>query len=217
MTAPRERWQDEHLRYDLPHLRLRQVAALVAAAQPRRVLDIGCATGHLRRLLPGAEYVGCDFAAPPVAPEFEFHQRDLNREGLPRDLGHFDAVVCSGILEYVESPEQLLRDVACCLIPSGKFVCSYFNDRHVLRQATRLLRLQPYRHPDWTDLQPLEALRAQLAAAGLLVRSCHASTFGIGPAPAVGRTVSRPVRLAPLARWAEPFAHQFVLACVRSG
>jgi len=131
------RWTGEHLRYDIPHLRLRQVAELVRTKSPRRILDIGCATGHLRRLLPEVEYVGCDFAAPVHPSDFEFHSCDLNQEGLPGHLSGFDVIVCSGILEYLNTLQSTLRDIGRRLQPSGSFVCTYFNDQHALRKMSR--------------------------------------------------------------------------------
>ena len=217
MTGARERWTGEHLRYDIPHLRLRQVARLLNASAPKRLLDVGCATGHLRLLLPGVEYIGCDFAAPAGTLDFEFHQCDLNRERLPVGLGQFDAVACSGMLEYVDDLPALLNDIGRQLRPSGSFVCTYFNDQHVLRRLQRRLGARPYRHPDWQGLLPLDGLRDLLSATGLPVRRCYASTLGVGPAPAVAATVDRSTGLSPLTTWSLPFAHQFVLECARAG
>src|SRR5258708_7810857 len=53
-----QRWSQSVNRYGRPHLRLRQVAALVNELEPKRMLDVGCATGHLRILCPGVEYIG---------------------------------------------------------------------------------------------------------------------------------------------------------------
>jgi SAM-dependent methyltransferase len=215
VTQARTRWNGEHLRYDVPHVRLRQVAEIVRTKSPKRVLDVGCATGHLRRLLPQVEYVGCDFASPAQPPDFEFHLCDLNREGLPGHLTGFDVVVCSGILEYVNALPATFRDIGLRLRPSGSFVCTYFNDQHAWRRLSRVLGHEPYRHPDWTTLLPLAALHEQLRAAGLPVRRTFASTLGIGPAPAVAATVGRRSDLAPLTGWTQWLAHQFVIDCGR--
>lgn len=215
MTEAQARWTGEHLRYDIPHLRLRQVAELVRAKSPRRVLDIGCATGHLRQLLPDIEYVGCDFAAPAQPPNFEFHLCDLNREGLPGHLSGFDVIVCSGILEYLKALQSTIRDIGRRLQPSGSFLCTYFNDEHVLRKLSRLIGHEPYRHPDWMPLLPLSALIDVLRTEGLPVRRTFSSTVGIGPAPAVSATVGRPISLVPVTMWSQSFAHQFVIDCGR--
>jgi len=216
VSLARARWSGEHLRYDIPHVRLRQVAELVRAGSPKRVLDVGCATGHLRHLLQDVEYVGCDFAAPAQPPDFEFHLCDLNLEGIPVNLVGFDVIVCSGILEYLNALPVTFRDFSRRLRPSGSFVCTYFNDQHVLRGVSRLLRHEPYRHPDWTTLLPLAALHEQLRTAGLPARRTFASTLGIGPAPAVAATIGRRSGLVPVAGWSQPFAHQFVIDCGRA-
>jgi len=53
-----QRWSHSVKRYGRPHLRLRQVAALVNQLEPQRMLEVGCATGHLRILCPGASIRG---------------------------------------------------------------------------------------------------------------------------------------------------------------
>ena len=95
--SPEVRWSQAAGRYDLPHLRLRQVAALVNQLRPGRMLDVGCSSGRLRTLCPGAEYVGCDFIAADAKIGFPFYQCNLNREPLPAELDNFDVIVCSGI------------------------------------------------------------------------------------------------------------------------
>ena len=154
MSLARARWSGEHLRYDIPHVRLRQVAELVRARSPKRVLDVGCATGHLRHLLPEVEYVGCDFAAPAQPPDFEFHLCDLNLDDLPGSLTDFDVVVCSGILEYLNALAATFRDIRRRLGPSGSFVCTYFNDQHVLRGLIQATEARTLPAPRLDDLAP---------------------------------------------------------------
>ena len=54
-------WTTAAQRYAIPHLRLRQVAAIVNELKPASMLDIGCSSGFLRTLCPGIAYTGCDF------------------------------------------------------------------------------------------------------------------------------------------------------------
>jgi SAM-dependent methyltransferase len=216
MSGAQQRWAREHRKYDLPHLRLRQVATLVASAKPRRVLDIGCATGHLRQLLGDVEYVGCDFAAPDAPPPFEFHLCDLNREPLPAGLQGFDAVVCSGILEYLRSLPGALAQIAACLRPGGTLVCTYVNDRHVYRVLRRAVGLRSPAHRDWYPLLSLDELRALLESNGLEVRATYASTLGLLRSPGVDATVSCDRPATPVTAWSRWLAHQFVIESVRA-
>jgi SAM-dependent methyltransferase len=217
LTTPQQRWTSEHRRYDLAHVRLRQVARLLMMHNAHRVLDIGCATGHLRQLLPAhVEYVGCDFAFPGTAMGFEFHAVDLNLEALPDGIGGFDTIVCSGILEYLASRPRIFHDAARRLRTGGRVVCTYVNDSHVLRRMMRTVGLRPYAHPDWQTLADLPTLRAELTEAGLEPRGVYASTFGVGNAPAVQTTVHWPDDLKPLTALNRSFAHQLLIDCVRT-
>jgi SAM-dependent methyltransferase len=218
LTTSQRRWTTEHRRYDLAHVRLRQVARLVKMRNARRVLDVGCATGYLRQLLPAhVEYVGCDFALPNTAVGFEFHAVDLNQDALPDGIGTFETIVCSGILEYLASRPRIFRDAARHLRRGGGFVCSYVNDAHVLRTVLRTVGLRPYVHPDWQTLVDLPTLRAELTEAGLEPRGMYASTVGVGNAPAVQATVHWPDGLRQLTAFNRSFAHQLLLDCVRIG
>jgi hypothetical protein len=124
-------------------------------------------------------------------------------------------VVCSGILEYLNSPPSMLRDLNRRLRPSGTLVCTYFNDSHLLRQASRLALIQPYRHPGWRPLLSLNDLHEHLSVAGFSVRGTFASTLGPGPAPAVHTTIDCDSHLSRITGWSKPFAHQFVIECIR--
>ena len=78
------------------------------------MLDIGCSTAALRRLLPrDCDYYGCD-VAPHAAGALavdHFRQLDFNRSC---DLAAFagrgiDAIHLGGVLEYLARPAELLR------------------------------------------------------------------------------------------------------------
>ena len=47
-----ERWSHAVQGYDAPHLRLRQVAKIIGQLGATKIVDLGCATGHLRQLCP---------------------------------------------------------------------------------------------------------------------------------------------------------------------
>ena len=58
--------------YDVAHLRLRQVAALVNALAPGEILELGCATGQLRLVVSQPGLCGLRFRAPCKAGYVSF-------------------------------------------------------------------------------------------------------------------------------------------------
>jgi hypothetical protein len=217
-AAALQRWTEEVADYDIAHLRLRQVAALVARALPSSsagvVLDLGCARATLRGLLPdGVRYVGCDFvSSPEVAGRgFELHRCDVNHEPLPASLPHADVAVCSGLLEYVADIPALLRQVRADVL-----VASYVNMSHALRVADALRGRTMFHHPDWRGFWSPRDVVGQLAAGGWRVMATYETTRGLRPEPRFADTVARPVRLrraGPTSRW---LAHELLFVARRA-
>ena len=94
-----------------------------------RVLDVGCGAGSIakavKRARPDLEVLGCDLsesalATARVAPEgVDFHLATAER--LPFDDGTLDFVWIVDVLEHVDDPERVLREVARALKPGGGF------------------------------------------------------------------------------------------------
>jgi 2-polyprenyl-3-methyl-5-hydroxy-6-metoxy-1,4-benzoquinol methylase len=108
-----------------------------------RVLDYGCGTGSLTRLLSrsfavvaGYDPSGESLAmARAAAPEVTFHE---SASAIPG--GAFDVAVLSGVLHHVPPTERpaLLHDVAAKLAPGGRlFVFEHNPYNPVTRRAVR--------------------------------------------------------------------------------
>jgi 2-polyprenyl-3-methyl-5-hydroxy-6-metoxy-1,4-benzoquinol methylase len=105
-----------------------RLQALKAGNESFRVLDLGCGTGELARLIgasfPESEVLGLDSntrsieaaeaAVPPTNVRF-VHGRFEDA----RALGPFDIVICSEVLEHVEQPTELLDTAYAVLSPGG--------------------------------------------------------------------------------------------------
>ena len=99
--------------FKLPQL----MAVLPSGWAPRRVLEIGCATGELIAAVPlaeGAQRVGIDISAANVAAARARFGHVEFRCGDFRDLPaqSFDAVILSDVLEHVPDDVGFLRDAA---------------------------------------------------------------------------------------------------------
>ena len=94
--------------------------------QKPRVLDIGCATGKLLACLreKGWETTGVEISAPQA--EYCRHNRNLDVKSLPLEenrfpSGAFDAVLASHLIEHLNAPAALVREVSRILTPEGRF------------------------------------------------------------------------------------------------
>jgi SAM-dependent methyltransferase len=89
-----------------------------------RVLDIGCGKGVYLAQLPAGS-VGVDLSRPNLercrARGLTVEPGDLNGP-LPFPDGSFSAVLCSHVLEHVDSPIALLRECHRVMSPGGTLV-----------------------------------------------------------------------------------------------
>ena len=207
---PPSEWTHLTGRYDVPHLRLRQVAQLVRQLKPARVVDLGCATGHLRNLCPGIEYVGCDFVRPAGALPFPFYQCNFNQDELPADLQELEAIVCSGLLEYIEDLPAFLNQLRARLRPDGKLIVTYFNMNHISR-IWALIRGRSFPvRADWRGLYSPSDVARLITAAGFEITETLAMNHSIGTAPGVEETVGTPLTLPRVRPWSRLLSHQFL-------
>jgi SAM-dependent methyltransferase len=94
-----------------------------------KVLDVGCGAGSVAKAVnrerPDLEVFGCDLShsalaiasASPEGVDF----RLATAEKLPFKDGELDFVWIFDVLEHVENPERVLREVARVLKPAGGF------------------------------------------------------------------------------------------------
>lgn len=116
------------------------VLALMARHVPRdrQVLDLGCGTGPLLAALRGAGWAcaGLD-AAPDMLAQArvrlgaaglaleDLHLGDCR--ATPFESMRFDAVLCLGVISYIEDYEPVLREIRRVLSPGGLAIVSCRN------------------------------------------------------------------------------------------
>jgi SAM-dependent methyltransferase len=71
-----------------------------------KVLDVGCDEALLRKLLPESEYVGIDIGG---APDIRLDLESVER--LPFQKNTFDCVVCTDVLEHLDSLHLVFNEI----------------------------------------------------------------------------------------------------------
>jgi O-antigen biosynthesis protein len=133
-----------------------EVADLVPATC-HRVLEVGCATGQLGRLLKtrGHHVTGIELV-PEVAEAAREHldhvvNADVETDGFPFAPDSFDCIVFADVLEHLIDPWRVLREAVEVLSPDGCVVASIPNVQNV-DVIWRLLRGRwDYRERGITD------------------------------------------------------------------
>jgi ubiquinone/menaquinone biosynthesis C-methylase UbiE len=116
--------------------------ALIERARPigpsDRILDLGCGTGVVARLLrdrlgAAARITGVDVSAPMIAkarelaPEIDW--REGNAMQLPFADASFDLVLCQQMLQFVPDPAVAVREIHRVLAPNGRVIASTWRPR----------------------------------------------------------------------------------------
>lgn len=209
---PRCAWESESHHYDVLHRRLQRIVALAEATGGRRLLDVGCSAGTIGAALsPRWTYHGCDVSESAVraARRGWLVAADLEQGLPPFDGARYDAIVCSGVLEYLGDPAKVLEELVSRIERDGRLIVSYFNMRHVSRRGGHA-----FRHPLWrNDFAPAE-FRELLARSGWTIEATHWSTAGEGSAPDV-RDEAHAVRNEPkdAAARIDEIGHTLIYVC----
>lgn len=92
----------------------------------RSVVDVGCGAGYGAEILIGyGDYIGIDVSPESIvdataryaSPTARFLVSDASATGLPG--GQYDVATCFEVVEHVEDPESVVREVARLLSPTG--------------------------------------------------------------------------------------------------
>jgi SAM-dependent methyltransferase len=120
----------------------------VLLTPPASVLDFGCGTGDLARYLAAQGYTptGCDIApamierARELGPGIEWVSLSPYWRALPFEAASFNAVVASSVLEYLDDPGGVLRELSRVLAPGGVLLVTVPDPRHLIRRVERMAR-----------------------------------------------------------------------------
>lgn len=210
-----------------PHTSHAQMVQLIGSN--KRVLDVGCSTGYLARVLgalgntvSGVEYDAA--AAKEAEPDLErlvvgdLESLDLVAEFGP---GSFEVVVFGDVLEHLRDPTPVLRSARTLLAPGGSVVISVPNIAHgdvrlaLLKGRFRYtkLGLLDETHTRFFTRENLDPFLRDAGFVAIDVRRTYAPLFGteVGVRPEeVDPAVVEQLRADP-----EAETYQFVLRAVR--
>jgi methionine biosynthesis protein MetW len=148
------------------------IADVISRLQPRRLLDVGCGSGYLAKLLKarvgGLVIHGVDISS--VALERarshvdQVWQVDLDKANLPLPSEEYDTVTCVEVIEHLYDPEHALREIARVLVPGGRAVVTVPN---LAYWRFRLALLQGRVPPPAVDPRHLHQFDSRLFAEAL--------------------------------------------------
>ncbi len=111
--------------------------ALQMVGSDRRVLELGCATGHVTRRLveAGNTVIGAEFdpdaAAQAAAVAHRVHVLDLDRDRISTlEDEPVDVILAGDVLEHLRDPLAALVDAMTLLAPDGDVIVSVPNAVH---------------------------------------------------------------------------------------
>lgn len=120
--------------------RLQKVIDIVIEQKPKKVLDIGCGSGFLIKILQeqhNAQYSGVDVYEDKSKKQWVYKSCDITK-GLPFKNNEFDLVIFGEVIEHIPDPDSVLQDINRVLKKNGKLIVSTPN---LVSWANRLLIL----------------------------------------------------------------------------
>jgi len=151
----------------------------------RRVLELGCSTGYISRLLKqhGCSVVGIelDTAAAKLAAGIcdQVVVADLNGNAWAQPIkGRFDVVLMGDVLEHLVHPDQVLRSACPLLLPGGEVIVSLPNVVHWTQRIETLFgrfKYQPFGLLDYTHLRffTVDSARTLIESSGYRIVDFH--------------------------------------------
>ncbi len=128
----------------------------------RKVLDIGCGAGYGSYMMSAhagdAGVVGVDIDESTIgyakknyeASGLNFMVADVTR--VPFSDNEFTACVCFEVIEHIENPEELLKEAARVLDPSGIFIVSTPNGAVKVSSQPNPFHMKEFNLSEFTEL-----------------------------------------------------------------
>lgn len=103
------------------------------------LLDVGCGNFELLHQLNNKNYniYGCDWIKHEKLPKnINYKQININSQGLSLYKDNFfDLIICSDVIEHLESPGTLLKEISRCLKNNGVAIISFPNSWNLFERV----------------------------------------------------------------------------------
>ena len=198
----------DYLSFDGREGRARYIVEHFAPLLRGSVLDVGFDTRRLKALIPDSDYVGIDIGGDPdIRINLEQHDR------LPFDDNQFDAVVCTDVLEHLDSLHHVFDEMV--RVCRGKLIISLPNPWNNLRKriprgrGTPRYYGLPAQRPDdrhkwfFNVTDQVAFMQAQTTRHPLTIES---QRVNIKPRPPLANQLIRAVHLSRM-RYLNRYAH----------
>jgi len=126
--------------------RIEACVNIVAKLNPKSILDIGCATGHLafliKQRLPHTEIDGVDispYALEKAKSIIKKIEMNIDAADLPLKDNSYDCVVCTEFLEHLYNPAHAMEEMFRVLRPGGSAVITTPNYALIHNRIASLL------------------------------------------------------------------------------
>lgn len=125
--------------------RLNKLLPLFAGIKNQRVLDVGCASGYLGKILKNNEnyVVGIDTNTKDIIKAKKVLDKayvvNLETDTLDRFHGKFDFILFTEVIEHLLDPEAVIKKVCKCLKPNGQILITTPNIVHIYLRYQFLL------------------------------------------------------------------------------
>ena len=87
-----------------------------------KVLDVGCGIGDFLRYRPNTQGVDVNPKTVEYCKERGLDVQLMELDRLPFESSSFDSVVLDNVLEHIENPESILKEIKRVLVDKGIFV-----------------------------------------------------------------------------------------------
>lgn len=101
------------------------------------VIEVGCGQGIILKQVRSKSRFGIDLSISNVKKARRLFKNEIlnlivaNVEMIPVDDHSFDRIICSDVIEHVQNPEKLLKEIIRILKQNGKIVITVPNDNLV--------------------------------------------------------------------------------------